>query len=123
MSIGIFNHFITLRISGIKIGYLELKRYKKESINLESLTRALIVIKKGKLKLSKQEIIDSLKEKYNTDNIVRLLLFVKKYNFEFTFEDAKRGDRLGIDYNKEITSSENFEQTIKEIKQTIYSNT
>lgn len=52
-------------------------------------------------------------------NIAFILLLSKKNNINFSIEEAIRGDKIGIDFTKELSNTGNKEAKIKELKNKI----
>jgi len=121
-SLGIAGIYLVAKFSHAEIGFLELLKLKLQGIDTTLLVRASIMLKKDGIDISKGRIISLIKDKYNIMNIVNILLLSKRNNFEFPIEEAIRGDKLGIDFAKEVNSTENIQEKAKEIRNIIYLN-
>jgi hypothetical protein len=114
--------YLVAKFSNADISFLDLLKLKFKGIDTTLLVRAMVMLKKSGIDISKEEVLQLIKDNRNVMNITNFLVVSKKLNLDASINEAIIGDKLGIDFIKELSSTENIQEKFKQIKNKILLN-
>lgn len=114
--------YIVAKLSNTDIAFWELLKLKFQGIDTRLFVHSMVMLKKANIIIPKEEIVSLIKNKQDVKNIVNSLLLSKNKNFELTFDEAIRGDKMGINFTEELNSAKDIQVKIKEIRNRIFLN-
>ncbi|MCF8232355.1 MAG: hypothetical protein K9J27_09210 [Bacteroidales bacterium] len=97
--------YITLRMSGVRLMYKEVKTLKDTGLDPQPIINALILFKRSGFQEDFHPLIEHWKTGGDPVNIVTGLIEASKHDIPLTLPEAIEKDKSGINIAKEIAKS------------------